>query len=88
MTTIAVRHIDSGLFISDKEYLEIDENGTLYLKMRCTHRNIEVTPPCCTATGSSGNIECGCGGMYTVYCPDCNNADLTDQEIEVFIEHR
>jgi len=35
-----------------------------------------------TADSDTGYISCGCGGMTSVYCPDCDNSDLTGDEIE------
>jgi hypothetical protein len=51
---------------------------------RCQHSNVEVTPPCCSPFQRI--IECACQGMYSVYCPDCNNKDMRDYEIENIIE--
>lgn len=58
---------------------EMNEDG----EFRCPHYNVEVEPPCCFG---GAIIECGCRGMYSVYCPDCDNEDLTDLEIEVILE--
>lgn len=51
----------------------------------CDHNNAEVEPPCCSGF-SNGLLDCGCGGSYSVYCWDCNNEDLTDEEAEKLIE--
>ena len=39
--------------------------------------DIEIIEPCCSARGSSGYIECGCGGMREIVCntPDCPGVD-------------
>ena len=51
---------------------------------RCWHvidpSEVEVEPPCCSAF--SRIIECGCGGLYSVYCYDCQNDDMTETDIE------
>lgn len=49
---------------------------------RCAHNNVEVQAPCCRNIGSSGYIECGCGGSYRVYCPDCKGEDMRDYEAD------
>lgn len=40
----------------------------------CEHENIEVEKPCC-----NGN-NCDCYGLDSVYCEDCDNADLTEEQ--------
>lgn len=55
---------------------------------RCLHENVEVEAPCCTTRGSSGYIECGCGGQYSIYCNDCDNDDLRDYECDDIINRR
>lgn len=61
---------------------EADED----LVLRCTHEYAEVEPPCCSTRGSSGYIECGCGGGYSVYCPDCDYMNMPDNEVDALIE--
>lgn len=53
-------------------------------EFRCPHLNIEVTPPCCSPYQRI--IECACQGMYSIYCPDCQNEDLRDYDISDIIE--
>ncbi len=55
-------------------------------ELTCDHEFAEVEAPCCSTVGSSGYIECGCGGNYSVYCSDCDNEDLTDLEADSLIE--
>ena len=67
--------------------VDIKQLGGTYLLQKgefiCQHDNIEIEPPCCTTPDSdTGYISCGCGGMTNVYCPDCENSDLTGYEIE------
>ena len=39
--------------------------------------DLEIIEPCCSARGSSGYIECGCGGMreYICHAPNCPGVD-------------
>lgn len=53
----------------------------------CTHPNAYIEKACCSTRGSSGMIECGCGGMSTVECPDCDD-QLDDETIEKILEGR
>ena len=67
--------------------IDIKQTGGTYLlengEFKCQHDNIEIEPPCCTTPDSdTGYISCACGGMTNVYCPDCDNSDLTGEEIE------
>lgn len=50
----------------------MDGNGVF----RCGHDKAVVEPPCCT-----GEL-CACKGVYQVYCPDCRNADVTEEDVE------
>lgn len=47
-------------------------NASYYLtednEFECTHEHIVVEKACCSVSGSSGYIECGCGGMDRVEC--------------------
>lgn len=56
----------------------ITEDGAF----KCTHPNAEVEPPCCSGRDSEGNTSCGCYGQYSVYCNDCSNDDMTDQDVD------
>ena len=56
--------------------------------MTCTHPDVEVEPPCCTTPEpDTGYIACGCGGQYRVYCPDCHNDELTDDEADELLNN-
>lgn len=71
--------------------VDIKQTSTTYKlqdgEFKCQHDNIEIEPPCCTTADSdTGYISCACGGMASVYCPDCDNEDLTDDEIEFQID--
>ena len=61
--------------IETPEYV-MNEDG----EFRCLHENVEVEPPCCSGR------DCGCYGMYSVYCPDCDNEDLTEVEAQAIID--
>lgn len=43
-------------------------------RLYCEHWNAEVEPACC-----NGN-NCGCTGLDSVYCSDCDNEDLTEEQ--------
>lgn len=49
------------------------------LELRCQHLKAEVEMPCCNGD------DCGCRGTYLVYCPDCNGADLSEEQIDRMI---
>jgi len=55
----------------------LEEDGTGF---KCDHEFAEVTPPCC-----NGN-DCGCYGLYSVYCPDCDYMNMPEFEIEALVE--
>ncbi len=52
-------------------------------EFKCPHYNAEVEPPCC---GGGAYIACGCQGVYSVSCPDCQNDDMLDWEKDNIIE--
>lgn len=54
----------------------INEDGIL----RCSHQNVTVEAPCCNGD------DCGCHGQYSVYCNDCHNDDLTNDEADQFVD--
>lgn len=54
----------------------LNEDG----EFRCPHEDIEYYDPCCSGYDSEGMPDCDCGGSPSVYCNDCNNIDLTDDE--------
>jgi hypothetical protein len=47
---------------------------------KCDHEFAEVTPPCCSGR------DCGCYGLYSVYCPDCDYMNMPDFEVDALIE--
>jgi len=51
----------------------------------CAHANSYTEEACCSTTGSSGYIECGCGGQDEVICP---NQDCTGIEIKAKLEEK
>lgn len=58
---------------------------------RCWHvidsSEVEVEPPCCTGF-EQGVPSCGCGGCYSVYCYDCHNDDMTEDDVINIIDGR
>lgn len=50
-------------------------------EFKCNHDNPEITPPCCII-----GRDCGCQGRYSVYCYDCNNDDMTDQDVDNILD--
>ena len=62
--------IDTGYSV------ELNEDG----EFKCLHKNTVVNPPCCNGS------DCGCGGVYDVYCEDCDNEDLEDYEADLILE--
>lgn len=64
-------------------------NGHWYVKDEdgewvCAHYDAYVDPACCSPfdIGSSGYIECGCGGHDSVVCPNPACTGLLEHEIE------
>ncbi len=47
---------------------------------KCDHELAEVEPPCCSGR------DCGCYGLYGVYCSDCHNDDLEQYEVDAIVE--
>ena len=60
----------------DESSFTMDEDGYF----RCDHEYVEVEPPCCSGS------DCGCYGLYSVYCSDCDNEDLNESEVDDLIE--
>lgn len=57
----------------------MDEDGLFH----CAHDNVMVEPPCCDGSPDEyGRNTCDCSGQYSVYCPDCRNKDLDEQQVE------
>ena len=75
MQTISIKQPEQATYLMDEDGL-----------FRCTHENAEVEPPCCSGRDSEGLPSCGCHGQYSVYCYDCNNDDMTDNDAENIIE--
>lgn len=69
---IAVKYIDTG-------QASMNEDG----EFRCDHINLDIEEPCCSIAGKSGHIECGCQGERSYFCHDCQNSELTDEDIEI-----
>lgn len=41
---------------------------------RCAHEEINIEEPCCDGH------DCGCYGLRSIYCVDCENTELTEQD--------
>lgn len=50
--------------------------------MACKHEDAYIEKACCSQVGSSGYIECGCGGQDSLICPNNNCPGITDEEAE------
>ncbi len=50
--------------------------------MTCSHEDAYIDKACCTTPGDSGYIECGCGGMDSVLCPNPKCTGILDHEID------
>jgi hypothetical protein len=66
---------------ADNATVELTEDG----EYKCLHTEVEITPPCCSGRDSEGNPSCGCGGGYSVYCYECQNEHMTDNDVENLI---
>lgn len=53
--------------------------------LKCEHDDVEIERACCSGIDSEGNPSCGCHGQDSVYCPDCDNEDMTDSDIEAIL---
>lgn len=62
--------------IQVKQVTTINKYDYLDRAFYCTHNNIEVEKPCC-----NGN-NCGCWGTDKIYCPDCDNEDLSQYDAD------
>lgn len=52
----------------------------------CTHINAYIDKACCSSVGSSGYIECGCGGVDAVVCPNNDCTGIEDYEVDELFE--
>ena len=48
----------------------------------CAHEDAYIEKACCSTRGSSGYIECGCGGQDGVLCPSTGCTGIMDWEID------
>lgn len=71
MTHINIKQRDTGVFA-------LTEDG----EWVCTHEDAYIEKACCTSVGSSGYIECGCGGRDAVICPSTGCTDIEDWEVD------
>lgn len=59
----------------EDQTLEMDEDG----EFRCVHEGA-YTEKCCLG------VDCLCNGLTEVHCPDCNNEDLTERDVQDILE--
>ena len=48
----------------------------------CSHGAAYIEKACCSTVGSSGYIECGCGGRDSVICPALRCTGIMDHEVD------
>ncbi len=64
------------IFVKEQGHLAVlNKDG----EFKCPHEDVSIEKPCC-----NGN-NCDCGGSYSVYCNDCGNEDITEEQIEEFL---
>lgn len=49
-------------------------------EFRCDHEFAETTPPCCSGR------DCGCYGLWSVYCDDCDYMNMPEDEMNALLE--
>lgn len=69
----------------------LDQSSTFILKDEqfvCPHRSISLEKACCSKlnTGTSGYIECGCGGQDYITCDNPRCTGIKDNEIDELFE--
>ena len=75
-----------------KRVIIVRENDEVYRfdfelqQLVCTHVNAYIDKACCSSVGSSGYIECGCGGVDAVMCPNNDCTDIQDYEVDELFE--
>lgn len=63
--------------VTNQDYKTVmNEDGTF----RCEHKSIEIEPPCCDGR------DCGCHGLYTVHCNDCDDRDLEEWQAQDILD--
>lgn len=63
-----------------------DQPQTIDVEVICTHHEAYIEKACCTTAGSSGMIECGCGGQDSVICPNPRCQGIDDSEVDGLFE--
>jgi hypothetical protein len=85
--SINIKQISTGTFQSDPDYFEEDANGQIYVALRCIHENARVYSDeysfsgVHSTYGQDGEVK-----GFSVLCPDCDNKELTDSEVEHMID--
>ncbi len=52
----------------------------------CEHEDAYIEKACCTTVGSSGYIECGCGGRDSVVCEASNCTGIEDFQVDALFD--
>lgn len=71
MKKITIKLTDTGLF-------KLSEDGDWV----CAHDEAYIEKACCSTVGTSGYIECGCGGRDSIVCPSYHCTGIMDWEID------
>ncbi len=50
------------------------------------HEDAYLEKACCSMPGSSGYIECGCGGRDSVLCPAVDCPGIADYQVDALID--
>lgn len=68
---INVKHDNVSYHLEDERFI-------------CDHNDTTLEKACCKVRGSSGYIECGCGGIDNLVCenPDCTG--ITEDDLPDF----
>lgn len=52
----------------------------------CKHEEYEIEKACCSTRGSSGYIECGCGGVDSIICLNKECTGITEEDVENILD--
>ena len=63
--------------------IEVSQDRSI-VNINVHEHDIELLKACCSTIGSSGYIECGCGGMDEIICNNPNCPGISDEIAEDF----
>lgn len=63
-----------------------DQPQKIDVEVICTHPEAYIEKACCSTRSSNGLIECGCGGMDSVICPNPKCQGISDDEVDNLFE--